>query len=369
VKYYLISGEASGDLHGSQLIRALKAIDPDAHFRAWGGDLIKQEGVILVKHYKELSIMGFWELIPNIPKILKNIKYCKEDILKYMPDAIIYIDYPGFNLRISKWAQIQGFKNHYYISPKVWAWKENRVRQMKRSLDALYVILPFEKDFYEKNHQFPVNFVGHPLLDQLSYYQKNTAFFESYNLNPKKPVIALLPGSRIQEIQKILPVFIKVADHFKMYQFVIAGAPGVTFEKYIPFIKKSNLKVIKDHTYDLLQNSTAALVASGTATLETALFEIPQIVCYISNSLNYWIGKKLIKLKYISLVNLILNKEALTELIQDDCNVKNLIYHLKELLKKDELEKINKDYQDLKLKLGGPGASKKTAKLIFDSLK
>ena len=368
MKYYLISGEASGDLHGSKLIHALKKQDPNAVFRAWGGDLIVQEGAVLVKHYKDLAFMGFWEVISNLPTLIRNIAFCKKDILQFNPDVIIYVDYPGFNLRIANWAKKKGFKNHYYISPQVWAWKENRVQQMKRCLDALYVILPFEKAFFEEKHQFPVHFVGHPLQDQLSRFKEERDFLKTHGLDPKAPVIALLPGSRKQEIQKMLPLFVKVAAHFKSCQFVIAGAPGISSEYYDPFVENTSVKIIHSRTYGLLKISKAALVTSGTATLETALLEVPQLVCYKSNPLNYWIGKKIIKLKHISLVNLILDRTVVTELIQGECNFENIIEHLENLMKKSALDKIQEEYLDLKKQLGGPGASEKTASLIYKAL-
>ena len=369
MKYYLISGEASGDLHCSHLIHALKKLDPEGDFRAWGGDLMEKEGAFLVKHYRELAIMGFWEVVSNLPKIIKNISFCKKDILRYMPDVIIYVDYPGFNLRIAKWAKNKGFKNHYYISPQVWAWKENRVKKMKETLDSLYVILPFEKNYFEQKHNFPVHYVGHPLIDQLSKYSRDPKFCEKNNLTPKKPIIALLPGSRLQEIRKMLPLFNKIAEKFKKFQFVVAGAPGIDPKEYIKFMKSNSLNFVHEKTYQLLLNSYAALVTSGTATLETALLNIPQLVCYKCSPITYWIGKKVIKLKYISLVNLILEKEAVVELIQNDCTYEKLVVELETLLQKNSLEKMNQNYILLKEKIGGRGASEKTAKLIFDSIR
>lgn len=368
MKYYLISGEASGDLHGSHLIHALKKQDPKAVFRAWGGDLIQQEGAVVVKHYKDLAFMGFWEVLSNLPTLIRNIAFCKKDILQFKPDVIIYVDYPGFNLRIANWAKKKGFKNHYYISPQVWAWKENRVQQMKRCLDALYVILPFEKAFFEEKHQFPVHFVGHPLQDQLSLFKEEQDFFKTHALDPKTPIIALLPGSRKQEIRKMLPLFVQVASHFKAYQFVIAGAPGISSEYYDSFLENASVKILHSHTIGLLKKSKAALVTSGTATLETALLGVPQLVCYKSNPINYWIGKKIVKLKHISLVNLILDRTAVTELIQEECNLENLNEHLDTLLKKSSLDKIQEEYLDLKKQLGDPGASEKTAALIYKAI-
>ena len=245
MKYYIISGEASGDLHGSKLIEALKKKDNRAHIRCWGGDLMKKSGGELIKHYKELAFMGFWEVIIHLKTILSNIKFCKKDILAFNPDVIIYIDYPGFNLRISKWAKKKGFKNHFYISPQVWAWKENRVHQMKRDLDALYVILPFEKEFFEKKHQFPVKYVCHPMLDWVTLKKKPTGFLNKNQLSETKPLIALLPGSRRQEIKKILPIYLSVTKYFRQYEFVIAGAPGIELKEYSFFIKKDEFKDTK----------------------------------------------------------------------------------------------------------------------------
>ena len=368
MKYYLIAGEASGDLHGSYLMNALSEKDPQAEFRAWGGDLMEESGAVLVKHIKELAFMGFWEVITHLFTILNNIKSCKKDILDYQPDVILYIDYPGFNLRIAQWAKSQGFKNHYYISPQVWAWKENRVVKMKQCLDALYVILPFEKLFFEKKHQFPVDFVGHPLMDSIPQRPVNKSFFEQHQLTSNQPLIALLPGSRMQEIKKILPLFILVSKQFPKHQFIIAGAPGLEIEQYKPFIKNTDIKVVHGATYDLLQNSTAALVTSGTATLETALFEVPQMVCYRTSTISYWIGKRIVKLPFISLVNLILNKEVVKELIQKDCSLKNLSQELKRLLNSEEQKKIKKEYHQLKILLGEGGASEKAASLIYQRI-
>ena len=368
MKYYLISGEASGDLHGSKLIAELRNIDQKSEFRAWGGDLMEKEGAVIIKHYKNLAFMGIQEVILRMPKILKNIAFCKSDILKFNPDVIIYIDFPGFNLRIAKWAKQIGFKNHYYISPSVWAWRESRVKQIKKNIESLYVILPFEKEFFEKKHKFQVHYVGHPLLDHLSVFKKNRTFFKINLLNTKKPIVALLPGSRLQEIKKNLPIFIKLESCFKEYQFIIACAPNIYLDIYIRYTKNTSIKLLSGQTYDLLYHSSAAIVSSGTATLETAFFNTPQLVCYKTDKITYYLGKKFIKTKYISLVNLILNKPAITELIQDDFNLKNLVNSLNELLKKNELNKINKNYKLLKSKLGKKGASKKTAQLIFESL-
>jgi len=364
VKYYLISGEASGDLHGSHLIAALKKLDSNARFRALGGNLMEKEGAELVKHFKDLAFMGFWEVIKNLPHILKNIQLCKNDIVEFNPNVIIYVDYPGFNLRIARWAKSKGFKNHYFISPQVWAWKENRVQKIKKFVDSLYVILPFEKTFFEEKHKFKVHYVGHPLMDYISSHQENKKFLSENLLDESKPIITLLPGSRIQEIKKMLPLFIQVAGKFPNHQFVIAGAPSVNRKYYNHLTRNVPLKIIYGATYDLLQHSKAALVTSGTATLETALFKVPQLVCYRTSFLNYWIAKKILTLKYISLVNLILDNEAVLELIQSECNPKRLVLELKKLINsKDKTQQ--KRYKTLFSILGSGGTIEKTADLIY----
>jgi len=367
LKYYLISGEASGDLHGSHLIASLKKLDLNACFRAWGGDLIKKEGAELVKHYKEIAYMGFWEVISNLHHILKNIRFCKDDIIKFKPDVIIYVDYPGFNLRIAKWAKSKGFENHYFISPQVWAWKESRVEKIKKSINSLYVILPFEKAFFEDNHDFNVHYVGHPLMDYMSKYQENKKFLSNNLLDESKPIIALMPGSRIQEIRKMLPIFVEVAAKIPDHQFIIAGVPSIPLNYYNDLIGNAPLKVIYQATYDLLQNSNAAIVASGTATLEAALFKVPQLVCYRTSYINYWIAKKILNLKYVSLVNLILDSEVVLELIQEDCNSKRLELELKKLINlKDKTQQ--EGYKKIPSILGQGGASDKTANLIYNAI-
>ncbi len=369
MKYYIISGEASGDLHGSNLMKSLQKVDANADFRFWGGDLMETVGGTLVKHYKELAFMGFVEVVMNLRTIAKNLSFCKKDIENYNPDAIIFIDYPGFNLRIAKWAKAKGFKTHYYISPQIWAWKEGRIKVIKRDVNQMYVILPFEKDFYEKKHNFPVHFVGHPLIDAISNRKQidDSKFRKTHNLSDK-PIIALLPGSRKQEITKMLSVMLSLVNDYEDYQFVIAGAPGQDYDFYKQFIKQDNVNFISNKTYDLLSLSTAALVTSGTATLETALFKVPQVVCYKGSWISYQIGKRVVNLDFISLVNLILEKEAVTELIQNDFNKKRLKKELDLILDEYERTKFFIDYYDLEKKLGGKGASLKTATLIFESL-
>ncbi|HQW68819.1 MAG TPA: lipid-A-disaccharide synthase, partial [Flavobacterium sp.] len=279
MKYYIIAGEASGDLHGSNLMRALYQEDSKADIRFWGGDLMQEVGGTLVKHYRSLAFMGFAEVVMNLKTILNNITFCKKDIEKFNPDVIIFIDYPGFNMRIAKWAKQKGIKTHYYIAPQIWAWKENRIKAVKRDFDKLFVILPFEKDFFEVKHDFPVDFVGHPLIDAIHNRKKtNEVQFRKENNLDEKPIIAILPGSRKQEISKMLSVMLSVVNDFTDYQFVIAGAPSQEFEFYQQFLTTQNVKFVSNKTYDLLSISTAALVTSGTATLETALFKVPEVV-------------------------------------------------------------------------------------------
>lgn len=370
MKYYIIAGEASGDLHGSNLMKALYKEDPAADIRFWGGDLMQNVGGTLVKHYSELAFMGFAEVVMNLNTILNNIKICKSDIEKFNPDVIIFIDYPGFNMRIAKWAKLRGIKTHYYIAPQIWAWKENRIKAVKRDFDKLFVILPFEKDFFEVKHQFPVDFVGHPLIDAIHNRVKTEEVtFRKANDLDEKPIIAILPGSRKQEISKMLSVMLSIVTDFPEYQFVIAGAPSQEYQFYKPFLTKKNVKFISNKTYDLLSIATAALVTSGTATLETALFKVPEVVCYKGSWISYQIAKRVITLKYISLVNLIMDEEVVTELIQDKFNSKNLKQELSKLLDKNHRKAILKKYEDLECKLGGIGASEKTAKLILNDLK
>jgi len=370
MKYYIIAGEASGDLHGSNLMKALYQEDSNADIRFWGGDLMQNIGGTLVKHYRELAFMGFAEVVMNLKTIFRNIKTCKEDIEKFNPDVIIFIDYPGFNMRIAKWAKQKGIKTHYYISPQIWAWKENRIAAIKRDFDKLYVILPFEKDFYEKKHHFPVEFVGHPLIDAIHNRKPiDAAVFRSENQLDNKPIIAILPGSRKQEISKMLAVMLSVVNDFPDYQFVIAGAPSQELAFYQPFLSNPNVKFISNKTYDLLSNATAALVTSGTATLETALFKVPEVVCYKGNWISYQIAKRIITLKYISLVNLIMDEEVVTELIQDDCNSKRIQQELTKILDANSRNTMLAKYDELEQKLGGIGASQKTAKLIVESIR
>ena len=370
MKYYIIAGEASGDLHGSNLMKSLYNEDPKAEIRFWGGDLMHSVGGTLVKHYKELSFMGFLEVVLNLKTILNNINICKKDILEFQPDVLVFIDYPGFNMRIAKWAKKLGMKTHYYISPQIWAWKENRIKDIKRDIDKMYVILPFEKDFYEKKHQYEVEFVGHPLIDAINNrISIDESIFRKENSLSDKPIIAILPGSRKQEITKMLSVMLSVVADFPDYQFVIAGAPSQEFSFYSTFLTANNCHFISNKTYDLLSISFAALVTSGTATLETALFKVPEVVCYKGSWLSYQIAKRIVTLKYISLVNLIMDKVVVTELIQDNLNTGTLKTELQKLLNSNHRDLVLENYNALEKKLGGSGASEKTAKLIVKNLK
>lgn len=365
MKYYIISGEASGDLHGSNLMKALYEKDSSADIRFWGGDLMQQVGGTLVKHFKERAFMGFAEVITNLSAILGFIKFCKEDILNFNPDKIIFIDNSGFNLRIAKWAKQQNFRTIYYISPQVWASRAGRVKAIKRDIDEMYVILPFVEDFYKK-YNYNVTFVGHPLLDAIAYRtQISEIEFRKVHQLSNKPIIALLPGSRKQEIKKMLSIMLKMADKFTDYEFVIAGAPSQDFTFYQQFINKQNVQFINNKTYDLLSVSYAAIVTSGTATLETALFKVPEIVCYKTSWISYQIGKRLINLKFISLVNLIMGKEVVRELIQNEFNEATLSKELHKILDTTNREKMFTNYFELEKKLGGAGASKNVANLII----
>lgn len=367
MQYYIIAGEASGDLHGSNLIKELHKRDVNAQMRCWGGDLMQAAGSEIVKHYRDLAFMGFSEVISNLGTILGNLKFCKQDILLYKPDVIILIDYPGFNLRIAEWAKKKGFKIIYYISPQVWAWKENRVKKIKQYVDKMLVILPFEKEFYKK-WEYDAEYVGHPLVEVIDAYKSEN---KATPLSDK-PIIALLPGSRKQEIIKKLPVMLEVCRHFPDYQFIVAKAPGQEDDFYEPMMKGyTNVSATRNETYRLLSQSKAALVTSGTATLETALFGVPEVVCYIGSPISYQIAKRIIKIKYISLVNLIMNKLVVKELIQSQLTTSNLTKELKRITTDVQaIETIQKDYQDLRnlLQQGG-NASSNTARLISEFMK
>lgn len=353
MKYYIIAGEASGDLHGSNLIKELKKLDADANIRVWGGDLMQNAGAEVVKHYKDLAFMGFIEVVKNLPTILDNIKFCKKDILQFQPDVLILVDYPGFNLRIAKWAKRQNFKIIYYISPQVWAWKEGRVKSIRKVVDKMLVILPFEKEFYNK-WDYRVEYVGHPLVQVVDEFDKKNIPLKtthSERANIDKPIIALLPGSRKQEIEIKLPLMLEASKKFPDYRFIVAQAPAQSISFYQKFVVAySNVEIaFSGQTYTLLSQAKAALVTSGTATLETALFGVPEVVCYKGSNISYQIARRLIKVKYISLVNLIMDKLVITELIQDELTVNNIVNELNQILYDTaRIQQIKKDYSDLK---------------------
>ncbi len=360
MKYYIIAGEASGDLHASNLIKELKKISPESEFRGWGGDLMQAAGATIVKHIRELAFMGFAEVLLNLRTIFRNLDLCKKDITEWKPDVVILVDYPGFNLRIAKFLKQNGIKVFYYISPQIWAWKESRVHTIKKVVDKMFVILPFEKDFYAR-FQMEVDYVGHPLLDAIEEFKHAP---KTERENSAKPVIALLPGSRKQEISTMLPLMIETAQHFPSYDFVIAGAPAMPPEFYASF-SAGKIPVVYGKTYSILQNAHAALVTSGTATLETALLGVPEVVCYKGNAISFAIAKQIVKVKYISLVNLIMDKEVVKELIQQELTVSQMKTELSKLLEPGQRSLILREYDLLREKLGGRGASARTAQLMI----
>lgn len=371
MKYYIVAGEASGDLHGSNLIKAIKRRDDDADFRVFGGDLMENAGGVLAKHYRDMAFMGFVEVVKNLRTILGNIRYCKKDIEGYQPDVLILIDLPGFNLRIAKWARKKGLRIVYYISPQLWAWNTKRVHKIKRDVDRMLVIFPFEKAFYKK-YGVEVDFVGHPLLDAIPNHQTNAEFLKQNQLN-SKPIIALLPGSRKQEIRKMLGQMLTVAPYFLDYQFVVAGAPAITAHFYQNILSKFREKhpnitvtLTQNQTYDLLQHAAAALVTSGTATLETALFKVPQVVCYKGNPISFQIAKRIVDINYIAMPNLIMDRAIVKELIQGDFTTENLKLELTKVLEPSHRKNLLVDYQMLKERLGGAGASEKAGEIIHN---
>ncbi|MBR4155352.1 MAG: lipid-A-disaccharide synthase [Bacteroidales bacterium] len=371
MKYYIIAGEASGDLHGANLIASIKKKDPRAKIRAWGGDLMKKQGATLVKHYRDLAFMGFVEVLLHLKTILKNLSFCKKDIKRFAPDAIILIDYPGFNIKVAKFAHKLGIKVYYYISPQVWAWKKRRVYTLKKVVDKMLVILPFEKSFYDE-YDVESHFVGHPLLDELSKVKSvnKKLFVKQNNLDSKKEIIALLPGSRKQEVSRMLEVMLEVVNMFPDYQFVVACAPSLPEEYYKKLVGDGNVNLVFNKTYQLLQVASAALVTSGTATLETALFYVPEVVCYKGSKISYHIAKKLIKVKYISLVNLIMNKPVVKELIQNDLTPENISAELRQMLSDSNRQRaLLEDYEELRYLLGNAGASDNAASVIISDLK
>jgi lipid-A-disaccharide synthase len=362
LKIYLIAGEASGDLHAGNMLKALKQIRPETECRAWGGDKLTEAGATVVKHYRDLAFMGFVEVIKHLGTILSNLSFCKKDILEYNPDALVLVDYPGFNMRIAHWARKRGIRVIYYISPQIWAWRQSRVHRIKRDVDKMLVILPFEKSFYER-FGMETTYVGHPLLDALMGEARNE------NVSYPAKTIALLPGSRKQEIQRILPLMLSVTPFFPDYNFVVAAAKEQPDDMYAPWLRAyPNVHIVRDQTYPLLQHSVAALVKSGTSTLETALLDVPQVVCYTSNRVSYYIARLLIKVRYISLVNLIADAPIVTELIQDELNTDNIKTELEKLLHPEFASKMKENYAVLREKLGSGGASVRAAQAISDSL-
>lgn len=369
MKYYILAGEASGDLHGSNLIKSIKKIDSNANIRCYGGDKMQAAGATLVGHYKDRAFMGFAEVIKNLFKIFKIIKACKQDIAAFEPDALIFIDNSGFNLRIAKWAKPIGLETFYYISPQVWASRPGRVQQIKKNIDHMYVVLPFVKSFYEK-YDYAVKYVGHPLVDAIAAHQKTATkdFKTKYQLS-NAPIIALLPGSRKQEITAMLGVMLQVCKEFASYQVIIAAAPSQEIAFYEELMAGFNVKIVANETYNILAHADLALVTSGTATLETALFKVPQVVCYKGSALSYAIAKRIVKLKYISLVNLIMDKTVVKELIQAELNVVSLKQEMRQLLHAQYRQKMLEAYDDLEEKLGGTGASDTTALEIVNALR
>ncbi len=362
-RIYMIAGEASGDLHGGNLVRELLHIDPQLRIRAWGGDRMAEAGAEVVEHYRDHAFMGFTQVVLNLRTILRNIRRCADDIRAFKPDAVVLIDYPGFNLRIAEQVHAAGIPVHYYISPQLWAWKAGRVRTIERVVDRMYVILPFEKDWYAR-HGVDVDFVGHPLLDAIERTPR-----AALPAVDERPVVALLPGSRVQEVARMLPAMLAVVDAEPGHRFVVAGAPSLPDDLYRRIIGRRNVEVVKGRTYDLLRMAKAALVTSGTATLETALIGVPQAVCYRGGAVNIWIAKRLVKVPYISLVNLIMGREVVRELIQGDLAPAALRREVHRLLHDGALRaRITADYAELAVMLGGPGASARVAEAVWKSL-
>lgn len=370
MKYYLIAGEASGDLHGSNLIRALRKKDPAAEFVCWGGDLMEAAGAQVVKHYRDLAFMGFLEVVANLRTILRNLEFCKKDILAAAPDAVIFIDYPGFNLRMAEFVKKAGIPTIYYVSPQIWAWKESRIHRIRRDIDLMLVILPFEKAFYKK-WDMEVEFVGHPLLDAIGNQQwSDEAWRNRHQIPADRPLIALLPGSRKQEISTMLPIMLEAAARLKGYHFVVAGAPSQPASIYREWIgQRSDVTLLEGETYAILSQAHAAMVTSGTATLETALFNVPEVVCYKGNLVSYWIARKLVKVKYISLVNLVMDREVVRELIQEDLTPEYLQREIRKITgDQPERATLLQAYARLRERLGGVGASENAASLIINKL-
>ena len=364
MKYYIIAGEASGDLYGSKLIDEIFSIDKKAEIRFWGGDNMIKSGGYNVKHISELAFMGFYEVLKNITTILRNISFCKNDIKEFNPDKIIYIDYPGFNLKICKWAKNNGYKNFFYISPQIWAWKENRIKTIKNSIDKLFVIFPFEKEYYREKHNMEVEFYGHPLIEKIDDFNSSKDFLKKNNITKERDIITLLPGSRSQEINSMLPIFLTLKKHYLNFEFIVAGVKNVNESVYQP-ASDLDVKVIYNQTYDLLSHSKIAIVTSGTASLECALFNVPQIVCYKTSSISYFIGKSFVNISFISLVNIILKKGIVKELVQNELTEKNLVNELSNILSDNKISDILNEYSKIYSMLSIEGTSKKIATSII----
>ncbi len=364
MKYYIIAGEASGDLYGSKLIDEIFSIDKKAEIRFWGGDNMIKSGGYNVKHIKELAFMGFYEVLKNITTIVRNISFCKNDIKEFDPDKIIYIDYPGFNLKICKWAKNNGYKNFFYISPQIWAWKENRIKTIKNNIDKLFVIFPFEKEYYREKHNMEVEFYGHPLIEKIGDFSSSKDFLKKNNITKERDIITLLPGSRSQEINSMLPIFLTLKKHYLNFEFIVAGVKNVNESVYQPALDL-DVKVIYNQTYDLLSHSKIAIVTSGTASLECALFNVPQIVCYKTSSLSYFIGKSFVNISFISLVNIILKKSIVKELVQNELTEKNLVNELSNILSDNKISDILNEYSKIYSMLSIEGTSKKIATSII----
>ncbi|MGM0529803.1 MAG: lipid-A-disaccharide synthase [Bacteroidota bacterium] len=371
MKYYLIAGEASGDLHGSNLLKGLRQVDPNPSFRFWGGDRMQAHGGELVRHYRDHSIMGFWEVMVKFRQIRHSFRFCKRDILNHKPDVLILIDYPGFNLRMARFAKKHNIPVYYYISPKIWAWKESRIKKIKAYVDRMFIIFPFEREFYRK-HQYPAEYYGNPLIDAIDEWKENRKPWDDFIKEHKledRPVVAILPGSRKQEIDRNLSVMLEEVKDFNEYQFVVAGAPSIEPEYYQEYLSDTSVHFLYDRTYELLNHSVAALITSGTATLEAALFNVPQVVCYKANPISYRIAKHFVKVSYISLVNLNMKKEVVRELIQDEMNPDNLRHELENILRNEKyISNMKEEYRKLRDLLGGRGASYRVARAMFDHL-
>ncbi|MET4106388.1 lipid-A-disaccharide synthase [Hymenobacter sp. UYP22] len=368
MKYYLIAGERSGDFHAANLMRGLREQDPEAEFRCWGGDMMQAAGGTLVHHYQEMAIMGFWEAATSILKFRGYLKECQKDLLAYQPDVVILVDYAGFNMRVAKFAKAAGLKVFYYISPKIWAWNQGRVHQVKALVDKMFVILPFEEEFYQR-FDYKVDYIGNPTADAVAEFQKTEDFYERNDLDPLRPIIAVLPGSRKQEIEEMLYEMVAILPPFLDYQFIVAGVDNLDRNYYANF-ERNNVRILFDQTYDLLAHATAALVTSGTATLEAALFDVPQVVCYRTSAVSYAIGKAVIKVPHISLVNLIAGREVVKELIQGDFNARNLVTELKKITVDEQFIAQQKaSYAQIREKLGQQRAANKAAKLMVGYLR